>query len=72
MRRQKGEMGSWSVRQRLALAFVGLIVICLGAGSLALGHLHYANYWGGVVFAPYALLIGGLTILIAIVQGRGR
>jgi len=41
-----------------------------GAGTLLRGQLHYPNYWGGAVFAPFALLIGALAIFIAIVQGR--
>jgi hypothetical protein len=72
MRRRMRESGSWTIRRRLSLAFVGLIIISLGVGSLAQGHLHYANYWGGAVFAPYAIGGGLLVIAVAFLKGRGR
>jgi len=36
----------------------------IGLGSLTLvsGHLHYLNWWGGLVFAPFAIFIGLLAI----------
>jgi hypothetical protein len=72
MRRRMRETGFWTIRQRVSVAFVGLIIISLGVESLAQGHLHYANYWGGAVFAPYAIGGGLLTIAVAALKGRGR
>jgi hypothetical protein len=66
------ESGSWTIRQRVSFAFVGLIIISVGVGSLAQGHLHYANYWGGAVFAPYAIGGGLLIIAVAVLKGRGH
>jgi len=61
----------WSPTKRAAIAFMGFMIF--GAGGLALmgGHLHYANYWGGSVFAPFALVIGGLCFFVALSKGKG-
>ncbi len=45
---------------------VALILILFGVAALLKGDLGYRNYWGGLVFAPYAIAIG-LFILIAVV-----
>jgi uncharacterized membrane protein HdeD (DUF308 family) len=46
---------------RLALVVVGLMAIC--TGSIALfGKLHYSNYWGAAVFAPFAVFVGLLAL----------
>lgn len=37
---------------------LGLTVVLLGVGALSRGDLHYPNYWGGAVFAPFAIAIG--------------
>jgi hypothetical protein len=50
----------------LLLGFVGFWIVILGATTLLLGRLHYANYWGGAVFAPFALIVGVLAIVLAI------
>ena len=34
------------------------------------GRLHYPNYWGGMVFAPYAVLVGAVAILGMIFMRR--
>jgi hypothetical protein len=47
-------------------------IFILGLVTLLLGRLHYRNYWGGAVFAPFALLIGVIAIVFAIpIRRRG-
>lgn len=58
-----------SGKQRAALAFAGLLVLCTAAGTLSAHRLHYANWWGGAVFAPFAVVIGLLALIIAVKQG---
>ncbi len=38
----------------------------LGVITLLGGKPHYQNYWHGSVFAPFALVIGALALLVAI------
>jgi hypothetical protein len=54
------------------MGFVGLWIFILGFGTLLLGYLHYRNYWGGAVFAPFALLIGVIAVAFAVRIGRRR
>jgi hypothetical protein len=51
---------------RILLAFVSLMILILGGSALLRGNLNYQNWWGGVVFAPFAILIGlaGLSIVV--------
>ena len=55
---------------------LGLLVIGLLAGAiraLTAGKLHYANYWGGYVFAPFVLAIVGIIVAgLAISLLRGE
>jgi hypothetical protein len=30
------------------------------------GGLHYSNYWGGAVFAPFAITVGVFLLLVAL------
>jgi hypothetical protein len=53
-------------RIRLAFGFVGVLAVGLGLLALLSGHLHYANWWGGPVFAPFAILVGLILLGIAI------
>jgi hypothetical protein len=56
----------------LLMGFVGLWIFILGFVTLLLGQLHYKNYWGGAVFAPFALLIGVIAVAFAIRVRRRR
>jgi nucleoside permease NupC len=56
----------------LLMGFVGLLIFILGFVTLLLGQLHYKNYWGGAVFAPFALLIGVIAVAFAIRVRRRR
>jgi hypothetical protein len=50
-------------RTRIKVGILSLILVVSGALSLMAGHLHYPNYWGGMVFAPYEILVGAVAIL---------
>ena len=50
---------------RILLAIMSLPIFLLGSGTLFRGGLHYGNWWGGLVFAPFAILIGIGGFLIA-------
>ncbi len=52
------------------LAILGLLIVVTGVGALISGALHYTNVWGGAVFAPFALIVGGLVILVAFLYGK--
>ncbi len=64
MRRLKA-LHTWSPRTRAAIGFMGAVIFALGVLTLLNGHQYYSNYWGGAVFAPFALVIGGLCFLLA-------
>jgi fatty acid desaturase len=57
-------------KQRIGFAFLGVLILCFGVGNLAAGRLHYSNWWGGAVFAPFAVVIGTMAIMIALVVRR--
>jgi hypothetical protein len=54
------------------MGFVGLWIFILGFVTLLLGRLHYRGYWGGAVFAPFALLISFIAVVVAIRMRRRR
>jgi hypothetical protein len=47
------------------LALISLTALTLGAGTLVRGGIEYQNWWGGIVFAPFAIVIGVGGLLIA-------
>jgi hypothetical protein len=51
---------------RKILFFVGCVACLLGFGTLFGGGLHYPNWYGQMVFAPYAAAIGLFAIGLAI------
>jgi lipid-A-disaccharide synthase-like uncharacterized protein len=59
-------------REGSLMGFVGLWIFILGFVTLLLGQMHYKNYWGGAVFAPFALLIGVIAVAFAIRVRRRR
>ncbi len=50
---------------QICITFAGFIVIFYAILSIFKGETSYSNYWGGSVFAPFAILIGLLVIYIA-------
>jgi hypothetical protein len=61
-----------SRKQRGAFAATGLLVILLGVSALLRGSLHYANWWGGAVFAPFAILIGAMAVGVGVIGPRKK
>ena len=55
---------------RCALLLGGLILIVTGWQALGAGRLHYPNYWGGSVFAPFAIAVGALALVVLLVKWR--
>ena len=55
---------------RGAFLFFGLILIVGGLGTLKAGDVHYRNYWGGAVFAPFAITIGVLFLVLLAMNWR--
>lgn len=51
---------------RVAVVIVGAVLLVTGMSALSAGRSQYLNYWGGLVFAPIAILAGGLAIYIAV------
>ena len=49
---------------RITLGFLGIVLIVLGVASLNTGNLHYSNYRGAPVFAPFVILVGSLLIFL--------
>jgi hypothetical protein len=50
---------------RIAFALVCFLSFMLGVGTLLQKNIGYRNWWGGVVFAPFAILIGAQGLFIA-------
>jgi hypothetical protein len=45
------------------------MIIYFGIMTLASGKLHYPNWWGGPVFAPFAI-VGGTIAVVAAIRGK--
>jgi len=56
----------WRPIHRFGFSLMGLMFIAMGALALLRGKTHYENYWGGPVFAPFAIFIG-LLFLVGVV-----
>jgi len=56
------------VKISLAIASVFLIVFSLL--SILAARFNYSNYWGGVVFGPFALIIGVLLLIMVLKSGK--
>ena len=54
--------------ERFGVVFVGVMIFGEGVLALLRGASNYANWWGGPIFAPFAILIGLLALAIAVVR----
>lgn len=54
-----------SLFQRLVVAVLGLALFLTGLEPMARGEYSYLNWYRGLVFAPVALIMGGLIIYFA-------
>lgn len=55
---------------RCSVLFIGLSLILAGLRALGSGQLHYPNYWGSPVFAPFAIAIGVAVLILLVVKWR--
>lgn len=53
-------------RGRVLLILISLLIVLLGVGSLLRGDPNYLNWWGGLVFAPIAIVIGLAGLMIGL------
>jgi hypothetical protein len=55
---------------RLFCGIFGVVAILIGIGPMLKGEYSYSNWFGGLVFAPVAIVAGVLMILGAIFNWR--
>jgi hypothetical protein len=67
--RRKISPTGWTARSIFML--LSITVVLGGAATMMDGDLHYSNYWGGSVFAPFAIA-AGLFLLVLAVAGWKR
>jgi hypothetical protein len=52
------------------LTLVSISLILTGVAAVQDRRLHYPNYWGGSVFAPFAIVLGIAVFVIVIAKWR--
>ncbi|MGA8767276.1 MAG: hypothetical protein WB559_09670 [Candidatus Acidiferrales bacterium] len=72
MGRRREERIRVTPRQRASVVVMRLMLMAPAFAALAQGRLHYQDYCGLLVFAPFSLLTGLVMILFAIRVGRQR
>lgn len=60
----------WRPIHRFGLILIGLMFIAIGTLSLLRGRTHYETFWGGAVFAPFAIFVGLLALVVVFVRWR--
>jgi len=65
MRRHQPKPKEFRPIQRFGIALIGGMILGFGALTLMSGYLHYSNWWGAPMFAPFALVIGVLCFVVA-------
>ncbi len=55
---------------RVGLLVGAVSLILSGVATLQNEHLHYPNYWGGSVFAPFAIVLGVALLVVVVVRRR--
>jgi hypothetical protein len=56
--------------QYLMPAMLSLLIIGIGVATLAKGRLGYINYHGLTVYAPFAIVVGLLGLLVTALRGN--
>jgi hypothetical protein len=51
--------------RRTILALISFFIVMLGGATLFHGKLEYYNWWGGIIFAPFAIIVGSLGLGVA-------
>ena len=64
----KGFGPSWV--PRTIIATISLVIVLFGVATLFNEKLTYYNSWSGIVFAPIAIIIGALGLIIAIFKSK--
>jgi fumarate reductase subunit C len=59
-----------SKKGRGIFAAFGTVVLLFAVGAFAQGHIYYQNWWRGNVFAPFAVIVGLLSLSIALFGRR--
>ncbi len=52
------------------MGLLGTILILTGMYNILRGDLNYTNHWGGIVFAPAALVMGILVLIIVLFRWK--
>jgi hypothetical protein len=52
-------------KDRFGIALTGFMAFGFGVGTLLRGRILYQNWWGGAVYAPFAILVGLIALGIA-------
>jgi hypothetical protein len=63
MKKRDVKPREWRPIHRFGFILIGLMFIAMGTFTLLRGKTHYETYWGGPVFAPFAILIELLSLV---------
>ena len=55
---------------RISLIVFSFFLIFMGAAHIMRGSMGWRNYWGGLVFPPFAIFFGLLLIYVALFRWR--
>ena len=55
---------------RFVAGLAGAAMIAMGVASVLHGGVSYENWFGGLVFAPFAILLGVFTVFCALFKPR--
>jgi formate/nitrite transporter FocA (FNT family) len=61
---------TWHKIERLSLIVFAIILISTGVVHIIRGSMGWKNYWGGLVFLPFAVVFGLLLIYVVIFRWR--
>ncbi len=58
-----------SATSRIVFAVVSLTIVLLGLFAISRSPiLAYRNWWGGLVFAPFAIIVGALFFFVLVIR----
>jgi len=67
---RKRERRQHTVMQRVTVSVIGLSMAGAGVIALLRGRLEYVSFYRLAVFAPYAVVVGLLLMVVAWIYGR--
>ena len=53
---------------RILTLFLGLALVGSGLRAMFRDRLTYSNYWGGPVFAPFAMMVGVFVLIVVVIK----